>query len=147
MTVNVFYRIFCLLIQLRYLPNQNQNSSRTKKWRISLSTKIPISGNFYKIVLTALVLGLPSSHRAYSIAKERPGPPTSSATSPRQPRPPSLQVGTSTFIPESNAACFFLADNGPGPAIYHSSTTPIPPSLIPTNRLYRAEMLRWMFFE
>ena len=36
------------------------------------------------------------------------------------------------FIPESNAACFYLADGYP---------------LIPEDRFGRAEMLRWMFFE
>jgi glutathione S-transferase len=42
-----------------------------------------------------------------------------------------LQVGE-RMIPESNAACFYLADGSP---------------LIPTERIDRADMLRWMFFE
>jgi glutathione S-transferase len=46
-------------------------------------------------------------------------------------RIPVLQVGE-RMIPESNAACFFLADGSP---------------LVPTERFDRADMLRWMFFE
>ncbi len=48
---------------------------------------------------------------------------------------PVLQIGQSTFLPESNAACFYLAD------ATKSST------LIPSDSLSRAEMMRWMFFE
>ena len=36
------------------------------------------------------------------------------------------------FLPESNAACFYLADGS---------------ALIPTDRFARADMLRWMFWE
>jgi glutathione S-transferase len=46
-------------------------------------------------------------------------------------RIPVLQVGQ-RFLPESNAACFYLADGS---------------ELIPADRFQRAEMLRWMFFE
>ena len=42
-----------------------------------------------------------------------------------------LQVGA-RFIPESNAACFYVADGT---------------ALIPADRFERADMLRWMFFE
>ena len=42
-----------------------------------------------------------------------------------------LQLGD-RFIPESNAACFYLADGS---------------DLIPDDRFDRADMLRWMFFE
>ena len=42
-----------------------------------------------------------------------------------------LQVGN-RFIPESNAACFYLADGS---------------DLVPADRFGRADMLRWMFFE
>ena len=46
-------------------------------------------------------------------------------------RIPVLQAGD-RFIPESNAACFYLADGSP---------------LIPADRFDRADMLRWMFWE
>ena len=46
-------------------------------------------------------------------------------------RIPVLQVGD-RFIPESNAACYYLADGS---------------NLIPTERFDNADMLRWMFWE
>ena len=46
-------------------------------------------------------------------------------------RIPVLQIGD-RFLPESNAACFWLADAT---------------HLIPHDRFERADMLRWMFFE
>jgi len=46
-------------------------------------------------------------------------------------RIPVLQVGDD-FLPESSAACFYLADGSP---------------LIPADRFDRADMLRWMFWE
>ena len=46
-------------------------------------------------------------------------------------RIPVLQVGEQ-FLPESNAACFYLAEGS---------------ALIPADRYARADMLRWMFFE
>jgi glutathione S-transferase len=111
----------------------------------------PISANCYKIVLTASLLGLPLSRRAYSIAKGETRTPDFLRNISVVGQIPVLQVGTSTFIPESNAACFFLADNNHDHNQYHgnpsSSSTSTPTSLIPTDRLHRAEMLRWMFFE
>jgi glutathione S-transferase len=46
-------------------------------------------------------------------------------------RIPVLQVGK-RFLPESNAACWYLAESTP---------------LVPGSRFERADMLRWMFFE
>ncbi len=43
-----------------------------------------------------------------------------------------LQVGVDDFLPESNAACFYLADGS---------------DLIPHDRFARADMLRWLFWE
>ena len=94
----------------------------------------PVSGNCYKIVLTASLVGVPLSRRAYSISKGETRTPDFLSKVSSAGQIPVLQIGTSTFIPESNAACFYLAD---------SDAT----SLIPTDRLRRAEMLRWMFFE
>ena len=111
----------------------------------------PVSGNCYKIVLTASLLGLPLSRRAYSIAKGETRTPDFLRNISVAGQIPVLQVGTSTFIPESNAACFFLADNNHDHNQHHtngsSSSASTPTSLIPTDRLHRAEMLRWMFFE
>jgi glutathione S-transferase len=108
----------------------------------------PISGNCYKVVLTASLLGLPLSRRAYSTAKGETRTPDFLRNISAAGQIPVLQIGTSTFIPESNAACFFLADNTPASDnVSPPSTTSTSTSLIPTNRLHRAEMLRWMFFE
>ena len=112
----------------------------------------PISGNCYKIVLTASLLGLPLSRRAYSIAKGETRTPDFLRNISVAGQIPVLQVGANTFIPESNAACFFLADTNHDHNQYHSngsssSSASTPTSLIPTDRLHRAEMLRWMFFE
>lgn len=46
-------------------------------------------------------------------------------------RIPVLQDGD-RFLPESNAACFYLADGS---------------ALVPADRFARADMLRWMFWE
>ena len=99
----------------------------------------PLSGNCYKIVLTASLTGVPLSRRAYSIFKGETRDPDFLRNVSSAGQIPVLQVGTSTFIPESNAACFFLADN--------NQDNKNVSSLIPADRLYRAQMLRWMFFE
>lgn len=95
-----------------------------------------ISGNCYKIQLTASLLGLPLTRRQYDIKNgETRTPHFLSAINPFG-QIPVLQVGETTFIPESGAACFFLADQDS-----------LKGRLIPKDHLERAEMLRWMFFE
>lgn len=89
------------------------------------------SGNCYKIRLTAALLGLPLERREYDIMKGETRTPEFLANVNPNGRIPVLQVG-GRFIPESNAACFYLAD-GTG--------------LVPEDRFDRADMLRWMFFE
>jgi glutathione S-transferase len=89
------------------------------------------SGNCYKIRLTAAHLGLDLERREYDIMKGETRTPEFLGTVNLNGRIPVLQVGD-RFIPESNAACFYLAD-GTG--------------LVPRDRLDRADMLRWMFFE
>jgi glutathione S-transferase len=89
------------------------------------------SGNCYKIRLTAAHLGVPLERREYDILKgETRTPEFLSRVNPNG-RIPVLQVGK-RFIPESNAACFYLADGS---------------ALVPADRFERADMLRWMFFE
>src|SRR5688572_27767612 len=89
------------------------------------------SGNCYKVRLTAALLGLPLDRREYDILKgETRTPDFLSRVNPNG-RIPVLQIGE-RFIPESNAACFYLADGS---------------TLIPSERFDRADMLRWMFFE
>lgn len=89
------------------------------------------SGNCYKIRLTAALLGIPIERREYDILEGETRTPKFLAEVNPNGRIPVLQIGY-RFIPESNAACFFLADGS---------------DLIPTDRFDRADMLRWMFFE
>lgn len=89
------------------------------------------SGNCYKVRLTAALLGLPLERREYDILKGETRTPEFLREVNSNGRIPVLQVGE-RFIPESNAACFYLADGS---------------GLMPCDRFERADMLRWMFFE
>lgn len=89
------------------------------------------SGNCYKVRLTAALLGLPLERRQYDIMAGETRTPRFLASVNANGRIPVLQVGE-RFIPESNAACFYLADGS---------------SLVPDDRFERADMLRWMFWE
>ena len=91
----------------------------------------PASGNCYKVRLTAAHVGVPIETRAYDIMKGETRTPEFLANVNANGRIPVLQVGD-RFIPESNAACFYLADGSP---------------LVPSDKFHRADMLRWMFFE
>ena len=91
----------------------------------------PLSGNCYKIRLVAAFLGLPLERRGYDIMKGQTRTPEFLAGVNANGRIPVLQVGD-LFLPESNAACFYLADGS---------------RLVPDDRFDRADMLRWMFFE
>ena len=95
----------------------------------------PRSGNCYKIRLTAALLGLPLAIRQYDIMRGETRTPDFLATVNANGRIPVLQIGegdSARFLPESNAACWYLAEGSP---------------LIPADRFDRADMLRWMFFE
>ncbi len=95
----------------------------------------PRSGNCYKIKLTAALLGIPLKTRAYDIMKGETRSPEFLAQINPHGRIPVLQTGEGAearFLPESNAACWYLA---------HGS------HLIPADRFAQADMLRWMFFE
>ncbi|MEA3030238.1 MAG: glutathione S-transferase [Sphingomonadales bacterium] len=89
------------------------------------------SGNCYKVRLTAALLGLPLERHSYDIMKGETRTPEFLAKVNANGRIPVLQAGE-RFIPESNAACFYLADGSP---------------LVPAGRFARADMLRWMFWE
>lgn len=90
-----------------------------------------LSGNCYKIRLTAALLGLKLERRQYDILKGETRTPEFLATINANGKIPVLQVGA-RFLPESNAACFYLADGS---------------RLIPADRFDRADMLRWMNWE
>jgi glutathione S-transferase len=89
------------------------------------------SGNCYKIRLTAALLGVPIERREYDILNGETRTPEFLARINANGRIPVLQIGD-RFIPESNAACFYLAEGS---------------ALVPDDRFDRADMLRWMFFE
>ena len=89
------------------------------------------SGNCYKIRLTAALLGLPLERREYDIMKGETRTASFLEGVNANGRIPVLQAGD-RFLPESNAACWYLADGS---------------GLIPADRFDRADMLRWMFFE
>jgi glutathione S-transferase len=95
----------------------------------------PRSGNCYKIVLTAALLGIALETREYDILKGETRTPEFLATVNPGGRIPVLQIGTgptARLLPESNAACWYLASGS---------------HLIPDDRFEQAAMLRWMFFE
>jgi glutathione S-transferase len=89
------------------------------------------SGNCYKIRLTAALLGRALERREYDIMKGETRTSNFLAHVNANGRIPVLQVGD-RFIPESNAACYYLAEGS---------------ALVPEDRFDRADMLRWMFFE
>ena len=91
----------------------------------------PRSLNCYKIRLTASHLGLAMERRFYDIMKGETRTPEFLAEISANGRIPVLQDGD-RFLPESNAACFYLADGS---------------ALVPIERFERADMLRWMFWE
>jgi len=91
----------------------------------------PRSGNCYKIRLTAAFLGLPLERKFYDIMKGETRTADFLAKVNSNGRIPVLQIGD-RFLPESNAACFYLGDGA---------------RLVPADRFDRADMLRWMFFE
>lgn len=89
------------------------------------------SGNCYKIRLTAALLGQPIRRVHYDILKGETRTPEFLAHVNANGRIPVLQIGA-RFLPESNAACYWLASGSP---------------LVPADRFDQADMLRWMFFE
>jgi glutathione S-transferase len=89
------------------------------------------SGNCYKVRLTAALLGLALERRDYDIMAGETRTADFLAKVNANGRIPVLQAGD-RLIPESNAACFYLADGS---------------FLVPADRFDRADMLRWLFWE
>ena len=89
------------------------------------------SGNCYKVRLTAALVGARLERREYDIMKGETRTPEFLGSVNPNGRIPVLQVDD-RFIPESNAACYYLAEGT---------------SLIPTAPFDHADMLRWMFWE
>lgn len=91
----------------------------------------PISGNCYKIRLTAAHVGVPLERRTYHVLKGETRARQFLDEVDANGRIPVLQVDT-RFLPESGAACWYLAEGS---------------TLIPADPFDRASMLRWMFWE
>ncbi len=94
------------------------------------------SGNCYKIRLTAAHLGLSLDRREYDIMKGETRTPEFLASVNANGRIPVLQIGE-RFLPESNAACWYLAE---GSAL-------MPEGDGDSGRFGRADVLRWMCWE
>ena len=89
------------------------------------------SGNCYKVRLTAMMVGKHLELREYDILKGETRTTEFLKNVNSNGKIPVLQVGN-RFIPESNAACYFLAEGS---------------VLVPTDPFDHADMLRWMFWE
>ena len=93
--------------------------------------EFPLSGNCYKIRLTAAHVGIELERRSYDISKGETRTPEFLRDINANGRIPVLQDGD-RLLTESNAICFFLANGSP---------------LIPDGHFDQADMLRWMFWE
>lgn len=89
------------------------------------------SGNCHKVKLLLEQLQQPYEWREIDILKGESRTPAYLAMNPNG-RVPVLQIDTHTFLPESNAILYYLAEGTP---------------LLPAERLQRAQVLQWMFFE
>ena len=89
------------------------------------------SGNCYKIRLAAALTGQAIERRSYDIMAGETRTPAFLVNVNANGRIPVLQLGE-RFLPESNAATFYLADGT---------------ALVPSDPFERADMLRWMFWE
>jgi glutathione S-transferase len=90
-----------------------------------------LSGNCYKIRLTAAHVGIKFERRQYDIKKGETRTPEFLANINANGRIPVLQDGD-RFLTESNAICFYLANGS---------------KLMPDGHFDQADMLRWMFWE
>ncbi|MGB3379818.1 MAG: glutathione binding-like protein [Allopontixanthobacter sediminis] len=118
------------LARLFSLPKANRDENAASEI-VPMLHEDPRSGNCYKIKLTAALLGLPLETRQYDILRGETRTPEFLGSVNSHGRIPVLQVGD-WFLPESNAACWYLAAGS---------------LLVPEDRFEQAETLRWMFFE
>ena len=89
------------------------------------------SGNCFKVKLVLHQLGLPYEWKSVDILKNETRAPAFLAMNPRG-QIPVLEIEPGIFLPESNAILHYLADGS---------------DLLPKDRLQRAQVLQWMFFE
>ena len=93
--------------------------------------EFPLSGNCYKIRLTAAHVGIELERKSYDIMKGETRTPEFLRDISANGRIPVLQDGD-RLLTESNAICFYLATGS---------------ALIPDGQYDQADMLRWMFWE
>jgi len=89
------------------------------------------SGNGYKVRLALRWLGIPFEYHEIDILKGESRTPAFLAKNPNG-RIPVLEIEPGIFLAESNAILTYLADGTP---------------FVPRDRLERARVLEWMFFE
>jgi glutathione S-transferase len=89
------------------------------------------SGNGYKVRLLLHQLDIPYKRIELDIDKRETRTPEFLAKNPNG-RIPTLQLDDGTYLPESNAIIFYLAEST---------------AFLPAERLQRAQVLQWMFFE
>jgi glutathione S-transferase len=89
------------------------------------------SGNGYKVRLLLHQLGIPFERIELDITRGATRTPGFLAKNPNG-RIPTLELEDGTFLPESNAILWYLAEGTP---------------FLPGDRLTRAQVLSWMFFE
>ncbi len=89
------------------------------------------SGNCYKVKLALEQLGLAYRWVEIDSTKGETRTPQFLARNPNG-KVPTLQLEDGTYLPESNAILFYLAEGS---------------ALLPSDRLGRARALQWMFFE
>jgi glutathione S-transferase len=89
------------------------------------------SGNGYKVRLLLAQLGTDYEYVPVDILRGASRTPEFLARNPNG-RIPVLELDDRTFLAESNAILFYLAEGTP---------------FLPTDRLERAQVLQWMFFE
>jgi glutathione S-transferase len=89
------------------------------------------SGNGFKVRLLLAQLSIPFERIEYDIDKAETRTPAFLAKNPNG-RVPTLELEDGTFLPESNAILWYLAEGTP---------------FLPDGRRERASVLQWMFFE
>ena len=90
------------------------------------------SGNGYKVRLLLAQLGVPFERVEYDIDEGETRTPAFLGNINPNGRVPVLETGDGALLPESNAILFHLAEGTP---------------FLPGDRLQKAQVLRWMFFE
>jgi glutathione S-transferase len=100
------------------------------RWTYQLYDFLP-SGNGYKVRLLLTQLGIPYAYHQRDILKHETRTPDFLAINPNG-RIPVLEIASGVFLSESNAILIYLSDGT---------------AYLPTDRLERARVMEWLFFE